>query len=132
MSSSTVTIVSTLAAGGVGVCSAVLSYRMAGRQVGTMERENEATRKHSESLLSLQRRLDAVERLWRLLWQLEVDGALTSGQQDEYIRSLVWMPVDVQKSALEVLRESKCGSVPQSQINAFRDRLIALTGVTVK
>jgi hypothetical protein len=105
---------------------------MAGRQVATMERENEATRTHSESLLSLQRRLDAVERLWRILWQLEVDGTLTSGQQDEYIRSLVWMPVAVQKSALEVLRESESGSVSQSQINAFRDRLIALTGVTAR
>jgi CelD/BcsL family acetyltransferase involved in cellulose biosynthesis len=103
---------------------------MARRQIAVMEKENIASRQHSVETITLQRRLDAAERLWRHLWILESAGHLTTAQDEEYIRALIWMPASIQSAALAVLRSTGDIDGLDPNIEALRNRLTGYAGVT--
>jgi hypothetical protein len=124
-SSSLTTIVTTAIAALAGLTAALLSYLMARRQVSVMQRESEAGREHAIAILALQRRMDAAEELWRLLWIMETEGQLTASQHEAYVRTLIWMSDDIQRLAINVVSAPHgVDTSIKSQVEVLRSRLM--------
>lgn len=114
----------------VALAAAAMALLSARHQVAVMAAENEANRRHAVVLLTQVRRLDAVERVWRLLWNVETADRLSTSEQDDFVRSLVWFPQDLQRVALDLLlRLEHGGRIDVDHIARLRSRLIRLTSV---
>jgi hypothetical protein len=94
-----------IVAGAIGIVSSIISYRVAARQLHNQLADNENNRRHQIILSIIAKRQQALEDIWKLLFVMERRIALSEGELDLYVRSLMWLSSDLRQNCLEALEQ---------------------------
>ncbi|MFF1338115.1 hypothetical protein ACFVYT_09410 [Streptomyces sp. NPDC058290] len=90
-------------AGTVGLVSATLSFALARISLNRSHEENREQRAHSEFLLLIVRRIDAIEKLWVELYEIEKGVELGDVRIKEIIAALMWLPAELRDKFTKIL-----------------------------
>lgn len=112
---------SALIAGSIGAFSALLSYRAARHQREGQLVDNQRNRNLQLAIGLVQKRREALETIWSLLFAMERDGKLSKVDLTSFVKSLMWMPADIRASCLQVLKSNEEGGA--ESIVAHRQRM---------
>lgn len=125
-------LISAIVGGGIGLASAILSYRMAQQQLNRQAEESSRTRDHEALLLSRTKRLEAIETLWKHLYDLERGLKYNDENIDSFVRAVMWLPEVARGQSLRILKqhlEGNARGVLSDELKALRERLICATGI---
>ncbi len=116
-----------LIAGGIGLTSALLSYRssQAAMKRGALDAIDE--RAHQRELLVLDHRLMAIETIWQRIFEIERTGHLPDEAQTEIVRAVVWLPENAGKEVLSTVVALREGSSSSAEFESVRKTLQELT-----
>lgn len=87
----------------VAVASSAISLRAARHQTESQMKEHELDRRHQIVVAILQRRHQALEEIWQLLFVVEREGHLTAHDTISYVKNLMWLPSDIQGPCVAAL-----------------------------
>lgn len=85
------------------------------------------SRSQQVALALLPRRLDALERIWREVFELERAGIVSPGKLDELISATLWVSEDLRESFLSVLLSDE---LDVSALRKLRTQLVQASAVT--
>ncbi len=93
-----------IVSGLVAIASSALSLRAARQQIESANRERDEDRRHDFVLTIVERRHQALEGIWELLFVLERAGRLDDRETERFVRQLIWLPRELQGSCLALLQ----------------------------
>jgi hypothetical protein len=97
----------------------------------TLRRSSSAAdRQHSQEFLLavLPRRLDAIESIWRTLFQLESGAELTQELTDQVVRASIWLPGDLRRELIGLM--VRPDAITSAEISSLRKQLEMSSGAT--
>ena len=131
MDATTASLITGLAAAGVGLGSAVLSHLALRKQVNIRVQEQQLNRRHTLKAAVFPRVADATEKAWLLLHELQVEpGHVTDQDTADMIACSVWLPEKVRGSLLAAIsRDGQNTSIASAQ-KAILEFVDSLSGET--
>lgn len=108
--------------------SVLMSGLLAWLTLRHSRKESDVRRSHELYLAFLPRRIDAFEKVWKILYDIEASGTLEPQQVDYVVESSLWLPPEVRSVVLQVVIDPQIADA--AQLKHARDCIERMSGAT--